>query len=179
MKKIMMLCAVALSVSACVSTELSSANKPYNPSSDARIRLYGQNGRPTVLTIDPKGKAEKVVVGGGMGQSMASLFHLKGNESIGMPESEFSKNPSQFNNIGSNAFFKEFIVPANVEIALKNTINAPAHVMKNAQGNTVYKRYLSCDAGTLTFKPEAGKDYEAVPAPSTHQCGIQLIELQK
>lgn len=178
MKKLITLCAMVLSVSACVNTELQSANKQYDPTTDARIRLYGQNGRPTEMVVDPNGKAEKVVVGGSAGQAFASLFHLKGNESIGMPESEFSKDPSQFNNIGSNAFFKEFIVPANVEIALKNTIDTPNHIYQVSSNKKVVQS-MTCRAKTVTFTTQAGKDYEAVPAPSTSQCGVQLIELNK
>lgn len=181
MKKIILISAAALALSACISTELSTQNKTYDPTQDARIRLYGQNGRPTTLIIDPHGKAEKVTVGGGAGQAFSSLLHLKGNESIGMPESSFSKAPEQFNNIGSGAFYKEFIIPANVEIALQNTINTPPHIFNNvATGKTTVTQY-HCGSGdlkdALIFKAEAGKDYEATPPASTSKCGIELFQL--
>ena len=41
-------------------------------------------------------------------------------QSLGMPDSEASKKPSQFNNIGSSTFFKEFVIPAGAEITLKS-----------------------------------------------------------
>lgn len=47
MKKIITVLSV-LAVSACVSTELSTQNKTYNNLQDARIRLYGQNRRPSL-----------------------------------------------------------------------------------------------------------------------------------
>ena len=168
----------AMALSACVNTELSSVNKQYDQNTDARIRLYGQNGRPTEMIVDPNGKAEKVIVGGSMGQAFGSLFHLKGNESIGMPESSFSKDPSQFNNIGSGAFYKEFIIPANTEIELKSSIDTPDHQYR-ISSDTVMVSSMSCRSKKVTFKSEAGKDYEAVPAPSTSQCGVTLIELKK
>ena len=48
-------------------TELSNAGKTYNPQTDARIRLYGQNGRYTEMEVKQDGKTEKVNVGGGLG----------------------------------------------------------------------------------------------------------------
>ena len=44
MKKFILI-ALTMSLTGCLGTELSTSNKPYNPQSDARIRLYGQNGR--------------------------------------------------------------------------------------------------------------------------------------
>ena len=34
-------------------------NQPYDASKDARIRLYGQNGRPSYLTVNIDGKKGK------------------------------------------------------------------------------------------------------------------------
>ena len=116
MKKLMLISTAALLLSGCVNTELSNAGKAYNPQTDARIRLYGQNGRYTEMEVKQDGKTEKVNVGGGLGQSFGSMLYLKGNESLGMPDSEASKKPRQFNNIGSSTFFKEFVIPAGAEI---------------------------------------------------------------
>ena len=104
MKKLMLISTAALLLSGCVNTELSNAGKTYNPQTDARIRLYGQNGRYTEMEVKQDGKTEKVNVGGSIGQSFSSLLYLKGNESIGMPSSSASMNPSQFNEIGSGTF---------------------------------------------------------------------------
>lgn len=92
MKKLMLISTAALLLSGCVNTELSNAGKAYNPQTDARIRLYGQNGRYTEMEVKQNGKTEKVNVGGGWGQSFSSMLYLKSNESLGMPDSEASKN---------------------------------------------------------------------------------------
>ena len=36
----------------------------------------------------------------------------------------------------------------------------------------------SCSGKKLTFTPQAGKDYEALPAASTAQCNLTLVELK-
>ena len=51
MKKLMLISTAALLLSGCVNTELSNAGKTYNPQTDARIRLYGQNGRYTEIEV--------------------------------------------------------------------------------------------------------------------------------
>ena len=58
----MLISAAALLLSGCVNTELSNAGKAYNPQTDARIRLYGQNGRYTEMEVKQDGKTEKVNV---------------------------------------------------------------------------------------------------------------------
>ena len=64
-----------------------------------------------MMEVKQNGKTEKVNVGGSLGQSFSSLLYLKGNESIGMPSSSASMNPSQFNEIGSGTFFEGIYNP--------------------------------------------------------------------
>lgn len=179
MKKLMLISTAALLLSGCVNTELSNAGKAYNPQTDARIRLYGQNGRYTEMEVKQNGKTEKVNVGGGWGQSFGSMLYLKGNESLGMPDSETSKKPSQFNNFGSSTFFKEFVIPAGAEITLKSEIVTPDNTYTDyAKGIKYTQLGYSCSGKKLTFTPQAGKDYEALPAASTAQCNLTLVELK-
>ncbi len=172
MKKLMLISAAALLLSGCVNTELSNAGKAYNPQTDAHLRLYGQNGRYTEMEVKQDGKTEKVNVGGGLGQSFGSMLYLKGNESLGMPDSEASKKPNQFNNIGSSTFFKEFVIPAGgAEITLKSEIVTPDNTYTDyAKGIKYTQLGYSCSGKKLTFTPQAGNDYEALPAASTAQC---------
>ena len=122
MKKLFLISASILSLTACVSTELSNQNQPYDASKDARIRLYGQNGRPSYLTVNIDGKKEKVTIGGGLGQAFSSMVGAKSNESIGMPATELSKDPSAHSKFLSGIFFKEFVIPANSEVTVQNEI---------------------------------------------------------
>ena len=176
MKKLMLISTAALLLSGCVNTELSNAGKAYNPQTDARIRLYGQNGRYTMMEVKQNGKTEKVNVGGSLGQSFSSLLYLKGNESIGMPSSSASMNPSQFNEIGSGTFFKEFIIPSGAEITLQSEIITPHNINYIVNGKFVGPEH--CLGKKLVFTPQAGKDYEALPSASTAQCNLTLVELK-
>lgn len=168
---------IAMLLTACVNTELSMNQSQYTPENQARIRLFGQNGRPSGMEVNVNGKVEKISIGGGMGQAFSSLVGLKGNESIGMPETHFSKNPSQFSNIASTPFFKEFIIPANAEITVSNSIRTPNHTFTDVATGKVTTSYSYCNGDKITFTAKAGKDYEVVPHHSTQVCGVTLYEL--
>ncbi|MBF1244436.1 MAG: hypothetical protein HXM32_08550 [Haemophilus sp.] len=93
-----------------------------------------------------------------------------------MPSSSASMNPSQFNEIGSGTFFKEFIIPSGAEITLQSEIITPdgANYITNHQ----FIVHEHCLGKKLIFTPKAGKDYEALPAASTAQCNLTLVELK-
>lgn len=181
MKKIFLVSAMILGTTACVSTELSNQNAPYDASKDARIRLYGQNGRPSFLTVNIDGKKEKVTVGGGLGQAFSSMVGAKGNESIGMPETELSKDPSAHSKFLSGIFFKEFVIPANNEISVTNEIIQLDHTHTHytaAEKITTIVKGKNCKGNTVTFIPEAGKDYEVAPISSDRECGVTVYEIK-
>lgn len=170
----------ALVLSACVNIELSTQNATYNPKTDARIRLYGQNGHPAIMTVVTKDKKEQVTVGGGLGQAFSSMVGAKGNESIGMPESELSKDPSVLNGIISSEFFKEFIVPADSEITVNNSIMGTQHKYDDMVLNhTVIVNVKGCTGQEVSFVPKAGKDYEVAPIGLTTGCGVTVYEIGK
>ena len=85
-------------------------------------------------------------------------------------------NPSQFNEIGSGTFFKEFIIPSGAEITLQSEIITPdgANYITNHQ----FIVHEHCLGKKLVFTPQAGKDYEALPSASTAQCNLTLVELK-
>lgn len=168
-------------LTSCVNTELSTAGKQYNPETDARIRLFGQNGRPTVLTVDIDGKKEKITVGGGAGQAFSSMLGVKGNESIGMPETELSKNPSILNGVLSSSFFKEFVIPAGKEVTINNSITPVTHSFKSYTPTlitTTTTTFKGCSGNEIKFIPEAGKDYESAPLNLTKGCGVDVYEIK-
>ncbi len=169
---------LAISLSACQSTDLSIKDKSYNPSTDARVRIFGQNGRPSSMKVEINGQIEKITVGGSAGQAMASLLGMKGNEPIGMPETPLSKDPSQLSNIGSGAFFKEFVVPAGKEITVKNSIQTPPHKFENVATGITTVTYKHCSGNEVTFVPVAGKDYEVAPSSNLEHCGVLVYEIK-
>ena len=163
---------------ACTNTELSTHSSGYNPDKHSRVRVYGQNGRPAEMFVTIEGKTEKVNVGGSLGQAFSSFIGTKDNESIGIPETEFSKDPSQFGGFLSKAFFKEFVVPAGMEIKVKNSILGTQHRHEDKVFNrTVIYNFKGCSGDMVTFIPQAGKDYEVVPFPSK-DCGVTVYEIK-
>lgn len=181
MKKLFLISASILSLTACVSTELSNQNQPYDASKDARIRLYGQNGRPSYLTVNIDGKKEKVTIGGGLGQAFSSMVGAKSNESIGMPATELSKDPSAHSKFLSGIFFKEFVIPANSEVTVQNKIiqldHSHTHYTATEKITTIIKG-KSCKGNMISFIPEAGKNYEVAPISSDRECGVSLYEIK-
>ncbi|OOF77622.1 hypothetical protein BKG96_08095 [Rodentibacter caecimuris] len=181
MKNLLLISIMALGTTACVSTELSNQNTPYDVTKDARIRLYGQNGRPSFLTAEIDGKKEKVTVGGGLAQAFSSMVGAKGNESIGMPETSLSKNPSAHSKFLSGIFFKEFVIPANTEVQVTNEIipldSTHTHYTTTEKITTIIKG-KGCKGNTITFIPEAGKDYEVAPISTNRECGVTLYEIK-
>lgn len=180
MKKIITVLSV-LAVSACVSTELSTQNKVYNNLQDARIRLYGQNRRPSSMEIEINGKTEKITVGGGFGQALGSMLGVKGNESIGMPETEFSKDPSAHSKLLSAIFFKEFVIPAGKEVKVTNSIHDVTNMGEyytSTHRITTTTTFKGCNGDVITFIAEAGKDYEVAPISSNRECGVTVYEIK-
>lgn len=181
MKKLIVTALSAFILTACVSTELSTQGKTYDKSQDARVRLYGQNGRASIMELNINGKVEKITVGGGLGQAFSSMIGAKGNESIGMPETEFSKNPSAHSKLLSSIFFKEFVVPAGKEITVNNNIhdvrNTAEHYSMGSKITTI-TTLKGCTGNAVTFVTEAGKDYEVAPISSNRECGVTVYEIK-
>lgn len=177
MKKLLFTLSI-VALSACQSTELSTQNKPYDPQTDARIRIFGQNGRPSSMKVEINGQIEQITVGGGAGQAAASLLGVKSNEMIGMPATALSKDPSQLSNIGSSAFFKEFVVPAGKEVTVRNAIQTPPHKFSNVSTGITTISYKNCSGDEITFVPMAGKDYEVAPSPNLDHCGVSVYEIK-
>ncbi|MDO5686563.1 MAG: hypothetical protein Q4G42_04130 [Neisseria sp.] len=182
MKHLLIGLMAAAALSGCIATELSTAQKIYNPETDARVRLYGQNGRPAMMVVEHNGSSEKITVGGGMGQAFGSMLGVKGNESIGMPDSPLSSDPSGHSKLLSRAFFKEFIVPAGSKVTVNNSIHNlhGAHAAA-AQANGMIVRYngssVTCESEKIVFTPAAGKDYEVAPVSTDRRCGVTLFQL--
>ncbi len=120
---------LSISVLSVSASTFAATEQSYDPSKDARIRLFGQNGKPTLMTSDincetaPKGK--KVNVGGGIGDAFKSFTGIASNQSLGIPETQSTNSLKAMNGILSKAFYKEFSVtagqPVNVSGALIGT----------------------------------------------------------
>lgn len=176
---------VALSIlvlSACASNaNINTQVTEYDAKQQARVRVYGQNGKPTVMWHDmdchgnPRGT--KVNVGGGIGDALGSLVGTASSSSIGIPPSEISKNIGSQNGLLSKAIFREFAVsagkPVNVQasyIGLSTTYETTTHVVTMHEG--------SCQGKVASFVPQAGHDYEVVGTKGK-SCGVMVYEVSQ
>ena len=151
----------------------------YDSQSQARIRLYGQNGKPsyayTNVDCESNPKGTKIGVGGSLGDAFGSLVGASSSQSMGIPETEISKNVGKMNGLASRAFFREFAVPAgkpvNAQtfyIGLTNTLRSPTLTVTQYEG--------SCSSNIASFVPQAGHDYEIVGSKG-RSCGVNVFEV--
>lgn len=167
-----------LLVTACGGSGTDMLKKDFNPNTDARIRVYGQNGNPTIMNVgidcatNPKGT--KINVGGGLGEALGSLVGSTSNESIGIPQTEVSTKLADKDGILSKAFYRELIIPAN----------KPVNISPGLQkvGSEFHIGHIpifdnTCKTTTISFTPEAGKDYEAVGLRKGGGCNFFISEI--
>ena len=151
----------------------------YDSQSQARIRLYGQNGKPsyvyTNVDCESNPKGTKIGLGGSLGDAFGSLVGASSSQSMGIPETKISKNVGKMNGLASRAFFREFAIPAgkpvNAQtfyIGLTNTLHTETHTIIQHEG--------SCSSNIASFVPQAGHDYEIVGS-SGRSCGVSVFEV--
>ena len=152
----------------------------YDSSSQARVRLYGQNQKPAYLIsgIDCENQKHGIKVGtvGSLGDAFGSLVGTAKSQSLGIPETEHSRNVVKMNGVLSRAFFREYIVPAdkaaNVQaayIGLTTVSKTPTTVSILTEG--------SCNK-MASFVPKAGHDYEVIGLPGKG-CTVAVYEIGK
>ena len=160
----------------CISTSIFAvSDQSYNPSQDARIRLFGQNGKPTLMVADincetaPKG--QKINVGGNFGDAFKSLTGTASNESLGMPETQASKSLKEMKGILSKAFYKEYAVTAGQPVNVRGALIGTA---VETQNKTLYVNGCS---STVSFLPLAGRDYEVLGQLDGRKCSVVVKEV--
>lgn len=150
----------------------------YSAALDSRIRLYGQNQKPTILEYEKDGKKEKINVGGQAGDAFSSLIGTVKNQPIGIAQTDMSKNLKDYNGILSKVFYKEFVIPAGKTISIRNSFIGLSNVSQSPTRTTVQYEG-ACTSSGLTFITKAGKDYEAVPKHNSSSCGLVLLEVDR
>ncbi|KAB7772579.1 hypothetical protein CKY51_00090 [Xanthomonas maliensis] len=128
-------------------------------SGGARLRIFGQNGVGIVLYKDAvcnKKYSEKIRASGSLGSAFGSLVGAVKNESIGIPETQNTRNLHDRKMIGSKPFYKEYALEAGKPVV----VEAGAH---SDHWSTATGYHMGWNCGPLlssTFVPEAGADYE-------------------
>lgn len=180
MKQSLML-GVSLCLAMGVSTSVwADGSTEYNPAEQARIRLFGQNQKPTIMTsgidCEQGQKGEKVNVGGGLGDAFGSFIGSAKNKSIGIPETETTRHLSEQNGILSKALYKEFVIPANKPVNVQAAYIGLTTTATDAQQTTILYEG-SCQSNTVSFVPQAGRDYEVLSLKQGKNCGVAVAEV--
>lgn len=148
----------------------------YYANRDARIRLYGQNQKPTILEYVQNGKKQKINVGGQAGDAFSSLVGTVKNQGIGIAQTDMSTHLKDHNGILSKIFYKEFIIPAGTPVSISNAYIGLTNVLEEPTRTTILYEG-SCTSSNLKFTPKAGKDYEVIPKHNHAACGLTLLEV--
>lgn len=143
----------------------------------ARVRIFGQNGKPTEIRYSFNGHKVKKSTPGTIGGTFASMIGAAHNSSIGIPATKTLNIMRQHNHNLSKLYYQEFAIPADVPITVSNAIIGLTNV-NNTHGNGKIVNYQSsCNGGKLIFVPQAGKDYEVIASSTSAQCGVTIQEV--
>ncbi|QHE93261.1 hypothetical protein PI93_011430 [Pandoraea fibrosis] len=179
-QKILITSAAAFLLSACVNTHLPAISQQYDPSNSARIRLFGQNGKSTSMTVEvSQGEFVEVNVGGSTGDAFSSFFGTVKNESIGISETENTKNIQQNSDLLSKIFYREFVIPAGRELQVKNSFITVGNFFHNPDGSIKsIKNKKRCSSEIVSFVPKPGKDYEVGSYSNGRECSVMVFEIR-
>jgi hypothetical protein len=143
----------------------------------ARIRIFGQNGKPTNMKYRFQGHVVKESTGGNMGGAFASMLGIARNSTIGIPATTTLETMKQHNHNLSKLYYREFTIPANIPITISNAIIGLTNVNNTHHDGKIINYQPSCQSNKFTFVAKPGKDYEAVAASTSAQCGVILLEV--
>ncbi len=149
-------------------------------SSISRLRLFGQNGATAFLYRDSsciRGMFSDGVekASGGMGSAFSSFVGTVSNTSLGIAETETSKNLSRKDGMLSKAYYREYEIPADKPSSLRLGFRdvSPFYVVNGVRYETVSP---SC-SGDITFTPRAGADYEAAFSWEGKRCSVSINQV--
>lgn len=164
-------CVVVLT--ACQSSTVISTEN-YNPQQHARIRLYGQNQKPSIMEYSIGNKKVEKNVGGSLGDAFSSLVGTAENVSLGMPKTPMLNEMHNYDGILSKVFYREFVIPAGVPVRVNNAF---VGLGSSAPHYASYYYEASCRSNTAVFTPQAGRDYEVVPLHNSRDCGVAVLDI--
>lgn len=136
----------------------------------ARIRLFGQNGTTIKLykntSCSQINMNDPIWVSGGLGSSFMSFLHLASNESIGMPETENTREIAKRDGYLSKAYYKEYELAAGTPVVVE--LSAVA-----VESNWY------CPGADLNFLAEPGANYEVVQNAQLYSGGRCVRRINK
>lgn len=150
---------------------------PDGATPQARIRIFGQNGKPTNMKYSFQGHEVKESTGGNLGGAFASMLGVARNSTIGIPATNTLDTMRQHNHNLSKLYYREFTIPANVPITISNAIIGLTNVNNTHHDGKIITYQPSCQSNKLTFVARPDRDYEAIASSTSAQCGVILLEV--
>ncbi len=119
-------------------------------------------------------KGEEVNIGGSMGDAFGSLLGSAKNVSLGIPQTEATKTISEQNGMLSKAIYKEFAIPANKPVNIRSSFIGLSNV-SHTKYVTATQYEGNCKSKTVSFIPQAGKDYEVISLQRGEKCMLPTV----
>lgn len=175
MERFVVVSVLVVILSACANNPSAPVEVDESSNGHSRIRLYGQNGKPTLMRYSLNGQETKVNVGGNMGDAFSSFVGTAKSQSIGIPPTRISNNVGDQNGILAKAFYKEFAVPSTSALRIQSNLIGMANFSPSGQAVSYSPR---CSSKEFSFQPEAGKDYEVASIVNQQGCAVVVFEVQ-
>ncbi len=140
----------------------------YDPTTDARIRLYGPYGDSLIKHYSDESCEQWRNSAGAKAHHKINngLPRKVKNLSAGIPSTSRSQSAMQDTGVVFRDSFKEYVVAANKPVVLDAS--------NPIQTNT----YSTSCRIAVSFVPKAGQDYEASYHEKNGQCTIQIYEIR-
>jgi hypothetical protein len=148
--------------------------------------MFGQNAASAALFRDSacvksiwSSDAEKV--SGGFGSAFSSFVGKASNTSLGIAETDTTRNLSKKDGIFSKAYFREYVIPADKPSSMRMGFQdvSSFYVVNGAYGAPGF-RYDSVSPscrGAISFTPRAGEDYEAAFVWEGKSCSLSVNQV--
>ena len=155
----------------------------YVPQESARIRLFGHDDHPSIIIVQTGRRsgegAVKIKVGGrSLAARLGAMPGAGKNKSIGMAKSENTRNLKQRHGIFSRACYREFVAPGGRPLQVGNAcLGAASSAMAFAGVQFIFEPRGGF-SDTVSFIPQAGKDYEVMTYRNGDTCSVMVYEIQ-
>lgn len=157
-------------------------NPPYNPSTEARIRLYGQNGKKIYFQhryeceTQSKPMREYLSREEGTWTALKAMARINLNYSIGMPRTPLQKQVEGSLNTYQMVSYHEYVVAAKQPVSLYGFI-----IDSTPQQDSTHSAQLiqSCDHAQGFFIPQPGHSYEISGEKRNDQCIFKVYDLDE
>lgn len=111
-------------------------------------------------------------VSGSLGGAFSSFLGAASNTSLGIAETDTSRNLSQKSGLFSKAYFREYDLPPGKPSSMRMGYQNVAGFYKH-NGMQISHGGGSC-SGAISFVPVAGEDYEAGFVRTDSGCGLSI-----